>query len=71
MEQALDAAERYVLLRRLEQRLRQGQPVKTRELADEFCVECRTLRRYLTVLQTAEEFRVELVREGRCWIVFT
>lgn len=66
----VDAADRYVLLRRLERRLRQ-EPATTRELATEMGVTCRTLRRYLTVLQTAEEFRVELVQEGRCWIVFT
>ena len=63
----MDMAQRYLLLRRLEERLRQGDSPTTMELAEELGVARRTMCRYLTVLQTAEEFRLCLVQEHRRW----
>ena len=63
----MDMAQRYLLLRRLEERLRQGDAPKTAELAVEFGVARRTMCKYLTVLQTVDEFRVCLVQEGHRW----
>lgn len=68
-EASMDMAERYLLLRRLEQRLKQGDRPTTRELADEFGVPRRSMCRYICVLETAEEFGVPLVQEGWRWEV--
>ena len=63
----MDLAQRYLLLRRLEERLKQDDAPKTAELAQEFGVSRRAMCRYLGVLQTADEFRLCLVQEGWRW----
>ena len=70
MAHPTDDGERYVLLRRIEQRIVNGEPVTTKELADELGISRRTICNYLGILQTAEEFRLALEQDGWRWKVF-
>jgi response regulator of citrate/malate metabolism len=65
----IDGGERYVLLRRLEERIKHGEPATTEELALHIGVTRRTVCRYLTILQTAAEFRLILTQVGWRWEV--
>jgi len=66
----MDCGERYVLLRRMEQLLCRGSAWTTSELAAQLGLDPRTVRKYLDILQTAEEFRVALEQVGWEWEVF-
>jgi response regulator of citrate/malate metabolism len=66
----IDSAERYVILRRLEARLERGDSFTTSELAADLGLDRRTVRKYLDILQTAEEFRLALEQVGWRWNVF-
>ena len=66
----MDSGDRYVLLRRLEHRLCQGDSFTTSELAIDLGIDPRTVRKYLVILQTAEEFRLALEQVGWRWEAF-
>ena len=66
----MEIGERYVLLRRLENRICHGEPPTTRELARELGLDRRTVCKYLCILQTADEFRLPLVQLGWRWHIF-
>jgi predicted DNA-binding transcriptional regulator len=65
-----DGADIYERLRKVEDLIRYGPPRTTRELAIEVGVAPRTMRKYLTFLQTCGQYRMALVQEGWCWYVF-